>query len=82
MDTEEEYEVEKILKKRVKKDKLEYFVKWKNFDETSWEPLANLLNVRDMIDEFERKQVCVSCRGKVFCIDFYILDTRRGFSDN
>ena len=61
MDTEEEYEVEKILKKRVKKDKLEYFVKWKNFDETSWEPLANLLNVRDMIDEFERKQVCVSC---------------------
>ena len=58
MDTEEEYEVEKILKKRVKKDKLEYFVKWKNFDETSWEPLANLLNVRDMIDEFEKKQVC------------------------
>ena len=58
VDTEEEYEVEKILKKRVKKDKLEYFVKWKNFDETSWEPLANLLNVRDMIDEFEKKQVC------------------------
>ena len=50
--------MEKILKKRVKKDKLEYFVKWKNFDETSWEPLANLLNVRDMIDEFEKKQVC------------------------
>ena len=50
--------MEKVLKKRVKKDKLEYFVKWKNFDETSWEPLANLLNVKEMIDEFEKKQVC------------------------
>ena len=52
-----DYEVEKILEKRVHKGKLQYFVKWKNFDETTWEPLAHLKDVRDMIDEFEKKQV-------------------------
>ena len=51
------YEVEVVLDKRIKKGKLEYFVKWKNYDETTWEPLANLLNVKDLIDEYERKQV-------------------------
>ena len=51
------YEVEKILKKRIQRDRLEYFVKWKNFDETTWEPLANLLEVRDVIDAFEKRQV-------------------------
>ena len=53
----EVYEVEIVLDKRIKKGKLEYFVKWKNYDETTWEPLNNLLNVRDLIDDFERKQV-------------------------
>ena len=51
------YEVEVVLDKRIKKGKLEYFVKWKDYDETTWEPLANLLNVKDLIDEYERKQV-------------------------
>ena len=54
---EKEFEVESILKKRIKKDKLEYFVKWKNYDETTWEPLSNLHAVREMINEFEKKQV-------------------------
>jgi len=53
----EVYEVEIVLDKRIKKGKLEYFVKWKNYDETTWEPLNNLLNVRDLIDDFERKQI-------------------------
>ena len=56
-EAEPEYEVEIVLDKRIKKGKLEYFVKWKNYDETTWEPLSNLLNVRDLIDEYERKQV-------------------------
>ena len=54
---EQDYEIEKILEKRVHKGKLQYFVKWKNFDETTWEPLSHLKDVRDMIDEFEKKQV-------------------------
>ena len=54
---EPQYEVEVVLDKRIKKEKLEYFVKWKNFDETTWEPLSNLLNVRNLIDEYERNQV-------------------------
>ena len=57
VEPEVDYEVENILAKRVHKGKLQYFVKWKNFDETTWEPLAHLKDVRDMIDEFERKQV-------------------------
>ena len=56
--SEQDYEIEKILEKRVHKGKLQYFVKWKNFDETTWEPLSHLKDVRDMIDEFEKKQVC------------------------
>merc|ERR1712088_736582 len=51
-----DYEIEKILEKRVHKGKLQYFVKWKNFDETTWEPLSHLKDVRDMIDDFERKK--------------------------
>ena len=56
--TEEEgvYEVEKVLEKRFRKGRAEYFVKWKNYDETTWEPLKNLSNVKDLIDKFEKSQ--------------------------
>ena len=54
---ESEYEVEVVLDKRMRKGKLEYFVKWKNYDETTWEPMAHLSNVKDLIDTFEKKQV-------------------------
>ena len=52
---EEEYEVDAILKKRVKKGKTEYFVRWKYYNDTTWEPEENLQNVLQMIDEFEKK---------------------------
>ena len=52
---EEEYEVEAVLKKRVKKGKTEYFVRWKYYNDTTWEPEENLQNVLQMIDEFEKK---------------------------
>ena len=52
---EEEYEVEKVLEKRFRKGRVEYFVKWKNYDETTWEPLKNLTNVQDLIEKFEKK---------------------------
>ena len=52
---EEEYEVEKVLEKRFRKGRVEYFVKWKNYDETTWEPLKNLTNVQDLIEKYEKK---------------------------
>ena len=51
--------MEKILEKRLtKKGKIEYLVKWKNFEdpkETSWEPAANLKAVQDIIEEYEKE---------------------------
>ena len=55
-----EYEVEKVLQKRQRKGKSEYFVKWKDYDETTWEPPENLENAKSLIDKFEQEQV----RGK------------------
>ena len=52
-----EYEVEKVLEKRFRKGRIEYFVKWKHFDETTWEPLKNLTNAEDLIVKFEDSQV-------------------------
>lgn len=44
MSDEEEYEVEQICDKRITKGKVEYLVKWKNWDhdDNTWEPIANL----------------------------------------
>ena len=53
---EVEYEVEKVLEKRFRKGRVEYFVKWKNYDETTWEPSINLTNVQDLIEKFEKAQ--------------------------
>ena len=56
---EEDYEVEKIMEKRVsKKGKVEYLVKWKNFDDPAdytWEPYNNLDAVKDLVTQFEKE---------------------------
>ena len=60
--SDEEYEVEKVLDKRVKKGQVEYLVKWKNYDDpddNTWEPADNLKEAKPTIDKFEK--VCVSC---------------------
>lgn len=48
------FEVEKIVNKRRKKNKTEYLVKWVGFSESqnTWEPLRNLKNVLDIVEEF------------------------------
>ncbi len=50
-----EYEVEKVLAKRVYKNSYEYLILWKGFaaHEATWEPLSNLSNAMEKVKEFE-----------------------------
>ena len=65
---EDDFEVEEILEKRTtNKGKVEYLVKWKNFDDpadNSWEPAENLQSVQDIISKYESnlkaKKPCVA----------------------
>merc|ERR1712142_409056 len=52
----EEFVVEKIVKKRINKKVVEYLVKWEGYDklQNTWEPIDNL-NCKKMMDEFEEK---------------------------
>ncbi|RWS24196.1 chromobox-like protein 5 [Leptotrombidium deliense] len=45
------YDVEEIKAKRVVSGRTEYLVKWKGYDEESWEPSANILD-DELIREF------------------------------
>ncbi|XP_019864585.1 polycomb group protein Pc isoform X2 [Aethina tumida] len=51
------YAAERIMKKRVRKGVVEYFVKWKGWSQkhNTWEPEENILDVR-LIDLFEKSQ--------------------------
>ena len=67
--SDEEYEVEKVLDKRVKKgNQVEYLVKWKNYDDpddNTWEPADNLKEAKTAIDKFEK--VCNIMFYFVYC---------------
>jgi len=54
---EKEFEVEKILNKRVVWGKEKFLVRWKGYtaEEDTWENRENLGNAKELVEEFERK---------------------------
>lgn len=56
--SQEEYEVEKILDKCYSKKRVYYQIKWNGYpkSQSTWEPLSNLNNLKEDIKEYERRQ--------------------------
>lgn len=54
---EEEYEVEKVVDKRIHKGKVEYLLKWKGYssDDNTWEP-KDSLECPELLQEYERNR--------------------------
>jgi len=54
---QEEFEIEKILNKRIIRGKEKFLVRWKGYtaEENTWENRKNLENVKELVEEFERK---------------------------
>ena len=53
---EEEFEVEKILNKRMVRGKEKFLVRWKGYitEEDTWENRENLENTKKLVEEFKR----------------------------
>ena len=54
---EKEFEVEKILNKRIVKGKKKFLVRWKGYtvEKDTWENRENLENAKELVEEFERE---------------------------
>jgi hypothetical protein len=53
---EPEYEVERVIAKRLSRNSVEYLVQWKGYStaDCTWEPAANLSNAPQKVQEFKR----------------------------
>ena len=54
----EEYEIEAILAHRKIGRQMQYLVKWKGYDtsENTWEPIRNLSNAEEILDEYKKRR--------------------------
>jgi hypothetical protein len=79
-DNESEYEVEKIIKHRLRKkkskkndpyynDKFEYLIKWVGYSKPSWEPESCLDNCQDLLNEY--KKLAFSSNNKMNRVNTY-----------
>jgi hypothetical protein len=52
-----EYQVEKILDKKIEDDDIKYLVKWVGWSEkqSTWEPIKHLKNVMNLVADYEKK---------------------------
>ncbi|CAF0886974.1 unnamed protein product [Rotaria sp. Silwood1] len=57
------YTVERLLKQRKRKGRIEYLVKWKHYDKShnSWEPEGNILD-KSLIDSYKKQIKSISRR--------------------
>jgi len=57
IEEEEEFEVEKILNKRIVRGKEKFLVRWKGYtaEEDTWESRKNLKNTKELVEEFKRE---------------------------
>lgn len=53
------YEIETVRRKRVRKGKVQYLIKWRGWPETAntWEPVENLMTCFDVVDAFEESSL-------------------------
>jgi len=53
---EEEFKIEKILNKRIVREKEKFLVRWKGYtaEEDTWENRENLKNAKELVEEFEK----------------------------
>ena len=58
---DESFIVEKLLRKRILRKKVQFLVKWAGYEKTSWEPVANIHP--DLIEVFENENVSTSTSG-------------------
>ena len=78
---EEEYEVEKILDKRLMKGKMEYLVKWIGWEEGTWEPAQNLDGSQNLIDIFEKAELEGATKADSPDSDFSVNEDDMGMCD-
>jgi len=57
IEEEEEFEVEKILNKKMVRGREKFLVQWKRYiaEEDTWENRENLKNAKELVEEFERE---------------------------
>ena len=64
-DKESEWEIERVVDKRMSRGRVEYLIKWKGYDQhdNQWLPMSQLTNAREVIKDFEASLTVGSSRG-------------------